>query len=132
MPETTAQGMLRVMADGKPRRYVEIAEMIGRQVNTVEKFAHLINAGQYGPYRIETRHEPGKSTVLAWLVVGAMAWQNPNGEMVRLFRERLGGYPEGHNQRSKIEEQIKQLSTSAERRGKAVQERVTIPTKEAA
>lgn len=98
--ETCWQAILRVMGDGKERRYAQVADLTGFQVNTVERYCHEINSGKHGRYRIESRPEPGRSTSLARLVVES----DTREVFVRKCRKTLNGYPEDHVERRKYEE----------------------------
>jgi hypothetical protein len=102
------------MVDGKPRRYAQIADASGFQVNTVERYCHEINTGKHGPYRIETQQEPDRSTVLAWLVNTTATYRNATPDsFVEECRERLAGYPDNHPERAKVAEQIARHQSKA-------------------
>jgi hypothetical protein len=108
--ETCWQSILRILGDGKPRRYAQIADASGFQVNTVERYCHEINNGKHGPYRIVTEPEPGLSTVLARLV--STAAPQTEDDFIRECRDNLKNYPADHPERAKVDAMIERYQKS--------------------
>lgn len=97
MPESTWQGILRVLADGKRHTAAEIGDRIGHQHNTVQRYIHDLRHGEtaVGVVDIGDAMVDGKPYKEYWLAAKADPYKE--------WRDIISKYPPDHTERVKYE-----------------------------
>jgi hypothetical protein len=103
---TIWQGILHILADGKRHRYAAMADVLGCQVNSIERQVHDLRHGKKpgGAVAIESAPVPGTSFHEAWIERHSAV--DPMIDKCKRIRD---GYPSDHPQRRQIDMQIAEM-----------------------